>query len=125
MTGEILHAGREVISRGLGDPRLDGCLITVTTVDISPDGRNATFMASVLPEKAQSRAIAALTHAASHIRRKIGEQLDHSAVPRLAFRLDSSLKKQAAILGAIARATSEPRPTEPPAASPPSASTEQ
>lgn len=127
MANEILHAAREVIARGLGDPRLDGCLITLTAADLSPDGRNATLLASVLPEKAQSRAIAALSHAATHIRRKVGDVLNHAAVPQLTFRLDSTLKKQAAILTALARAASErpapgpASPAQPPSTEPPPA----
>lgn len=115
----IMSSVQERLTRGLGDPRLDGCMLTLTEVSVSPDLRHATLMVSVLPEKAQARAIAALAHAAAHLRRRVGEDLDRHNLPQFTFTLDTRLKKQSALLEALRRASevtpplTSPFPTEP------------
>ena len=108
-------AVQEVLTRGLSDPRLDHCMVTVTEVDLSPDGRNATIKISVIPEKYQTRAIAAIQHASAHIRRHAGDRLSIKLMPQLSFVLDISLKKQAAVMDAISKVVTEREQTAPPA----------
>lgn len=103
----IRQSIQNVLTRGLSDPRLDGTMLTVTEVDLSPDYANAVVKVSVLPDKAQKRSIAALTHAAAHVRHQIADKLDMRSTPQLRFELDSSTKKQSEILQAIRRATDE------------------
>lgn len=101
------EAARAVLQRGLSDPRLDHVMLTVTGVDLAPDLRNATLRISVLPDKAQTRAIAALNHATAHVRHKIGDELDSAQVPQLAFVLDAATKRQAAVIDALNKVRSE------------------
>lgn len=109
-TAAILQkAIQDVISRGFQDPRIRG-LITITSVRMDSDLRTAVVSVSVYPEAAQNPTIYGLSSAAKHIRREVGDMVDMRAVPELIFKLDESLKKQAAVLQAIAKAA-EMRPT--------------
>lgn len=99
-----LHrAVQQVISRGLHDPRAGG-LISVTKVDVSPDLANAIVFVSVVPEEKQNLTLHALRHAARHIRREAGELMAAKRIPELDFRVDESLKAQAEVFDALARA---------------------
>lgn len=91
-----------VLSQRLSDPRLQG-MITVTQVKVSPDLHDAYIWVSVLPEKYESRTLMGLRHATSHIHALVCREVVMKTVPHLDFRLDLSLKKQAAVLDAIRR----------------------
>ena len=94
------------LDRGLADPRIRG-MVTVTAVKVAPDLKTATIMVSVMPHDKQELAVHGLNSAARHIRREVGDEVSLARLPELTFRLDKSLEKQAGVLEAIARATSE------------------
>ncbi len=97
-----LHrAIQEVLTQGLADPRVEGLLITVIDVHLGEDLADATVRVSVLPDRNPSAAIHALNDAAGFIRRKAGDRIVLSRLPALTFRLDKSLKRQAAVLREI------------------------
>jgi len=96
-----------VLSRGLSDPRLDGAMLTITEVDLSPDFANASVRVSVLPAKAQKRVVAALAHAARHIRHEVSDRLDLRATPNFNFQLDISTKRQVGVFEALAKVREE------------------
>lgn len=125
---ELLRAVQKVIADGLQDPRTEGALITVTSISLSPDERNATINVSVLPEKFEARVRAALDHSKAFIRREAAERLALKIMPQLAFVIDKSLKKQAGLLEALSKVAAEREqkglPPLPPA-SPTSASDDQ
>lgn len=102
---QIQRAIQEHLVRGLGDPRLDKAMLTVTEVAVSIDVQSAKIFVSVMPEKAEKRVIAALRHAAAHLRRKIGDSLDHASLPQLTFIIDDRIKKHAAIVDALGQVT--------------------
>jgi ribosome-binding factor A len=115
---ELGRAVREVLSRGLQDPRISG-LVTVTEVTVSDDLRNATVAVSVLPEEKQQLTLHGLRGAASHVRRQVSEIMNVRRLPTLTFRLDTRLKKEAAVLRALAEAAAERgRPGDPPPTGP-------
>jgi ribosome-binding factor A len=98
----IIHrAVQSVVSEGLSDPRLSDVMATVTGVKVSKDLRSATVLVSIMPEKAQSRAMHALNDASRFIRRVASERVSIQRMPDLLFRLDTSIKKQAEILAAL------------------------
>jgi ribosome-binding factor A len=102
-----LHmALQELISKGLQDPRISG-LITITGVDVSPDLKTASISVSVLPEDRQDLTLHGLKAAAGHLRHVLGDRLSSRQMPELVFRLDTSLKKQAGVFEALARAREE------------------
>ena len=93
---------QNVILRGLNDPRVRG-LISVTRVDVTPDLAEARVFVSVLPEQHARLTVEALGHAAGHIQSKIAPQLNMRRLPKLRFKEDESLKKQARLDAALAQ----------------------
>jgi ribosome-binding factor A len=106
LSSTIRDALQAVIDRGLADPRISG-LITVTQVRVTDDVKSAFVDVSVLPAEKQDLTMHGLRAAARHIRREVGDQVAIKQMPELVFRLDESLKKQAGVLDAIARASAE------------------
>lgn len=107
VASEIHRAVQTVLNRGLQDPRVSGALLTATDVRVSDDLRNATVMISVMPESSEDLVMHGLQSASRHIRRQVGNLIAIRQMPDLAFKLDKSVKKQAEVLEAIARATAE------------------
>jgi ribosome-binding factor A len=97
LTSAIDRGVREVIARGFSDPRIAG-LITVTGVRVLPDLSQAVIGISVLPQEKQDLTLHGLESAAAFIRREVGELINARTMPHLSFKLDTSLKKQAAVL---------------------------
>lgn len=106
MASTIRQALQAVIDRGLADPRISG-MITITQVRITEDVKSAYIDVSVLPAEKQDLSMHGLRAAARHIRREVGDLVAIKQMPELVFRLDESLKKQAGVLDAIAKATAE------------------
>lgn len=77
----------DIIRRDLSDPRVQ--LVTVSSVDASPDLRHARVLVSALGGDAEREAaLAALQRAASFVRRQLGRRLKLRATPELDFALD-------------------------------------
>ena len=87
-----------VLQRQLRDPRLSS-LISITRVDTSEDLRNAKVYVSVLGSGAKKNdALNGLSSAAGYLRKELGDVLPLKHIPSLAFVLDESLDRGAAIL---------------------------
>ena len=97
VTSALTRALRQALVEGLADPRLDGTLVTVTGGSLSPDGQAFTAGVSVLPETSGTLALQALRHAAGHLKQGMARHIEIRRMPRLEFRLDDSLKRQAAL----------------------------
>jgi len=106
LEADLQREVQAVISRGLSDPRVRG-LITVTSVRLSQDGREATVLVSVLPAERQELTLHGLTSAAPHLRHALGVAIRARAIPALHFRADTSTKKQAGVLNALDRVRAE------------------
>jgi len=91
-----------VLSRRLSDPRVLG-MVSVTRVDVSPDLHHALVYVSVLPDKFGPKSLHGLRHAVGRIHSLVRKDVAMRVVPRLEFRLDDSLKKQASVFDAIRR----------------------
>ncbi len=91
---------QDVFARGVSDPRISG-VITVTRVEISPDGRQGTVWCSVMPASKSGLVEKGLKHAAGRIHRELKEKLEMRRVPRLRYKIDESLKREAEVLAAI------------------------
>jgi ribosome-binding factor A len=107
LSSVILRGAQSVVSEGFNDPRLDECLITVTGVKLDRDLTTAVLRVSVLPEKAERRALAGLQAASRHIRRQTADRVSVHRMPKFEFRLDRSAKRQMGVLDALARARAE------------------
>ena len=93
----------QTIQRDLSDPRLEG-LVSVTRVKVTDDLRQAMIFVSVLPHRHESKVIAALTDGTRHIQKLTQPRVALRTMPRLEFRLDETLKKQADVMAAIEEA---------------------
>ena len=112
-----------LIREQLTDPRV--ALVTVTSVSVSPDMRNARISISQLGSDAELKAAAkALNGAASLLRRAIGKSLKLRYVPMLRFFADEALREGDRIGGMIREATARDRaqPAIPSEVVPPKAS---
>ncbi len=96
----IQRAVQTVIGRGLNDPRVRG-MVSVTKVLVDPDISEATVFVSVMPVKHAKLTVHGLEHAAGRIRRLIGRAIRMRRLPKLSFRLDDSLKRQAQLEATI------------------------
>ena len=101
----------ELLARKISDPRIVG-MVSITSVDASPDLSQATVWISVLPQEHEKTTAAGLNHAAPYIHGLIRKAVTFRTVPHLDFRLDHDLKKQAAIMQAITKGVSREKPLE-------------
>ncbi|MGI9012978.1 MAG: 30S ribosome-binding factor RbfA [Phycisphaerales bacterium] len=97
----LRRAIQDVIARGLHDPRIRG-LVSVTAVTVSPDLAEAYVDVSIFPRQHAELAMHGLKHSAGRIRHDVSDMTRLRRMPRLLFRLDESLKKQADVHAAIA-----------------------
>ena len=77
-------------------------MISVTKVEVEPDCSLATVHVSVMPAAHGPLTVAGLQHASGRIRSGLGRAASLRHVPRLSFRLDESIKKQAGLEAALA-----------------------
>lgn len=91
---------QERIIRGFADPRIRG-LVSVTKVELSADLLTAWIGISVLPDKYETRVLAGLRSADGLFRKLVRDETSLRRVPRLIFKLDSSMKDEAALDAAI------------------------
>lgn len=108
LTADVERGVRDVLARGLADPRVTG-LITVTGVRILPDMSRAIIDISILPEDRQELTFHGVSSAASWIRREVADVVRARTLPTFVFRLDTRMKKEAAIIRELERA----RPPQP------------
>lgn len=81
----------EAIAQGLKDPRVG--FVTVTSVDTSPDLRNARVYISILgDESEQQTTMAGLQHSHGYLQSLIARELGLKRTPRLDFLKDESIE---------------------------------
>jgi ribosome-binding factor A len=88
--GELVrHALAEMLTRGdVHDPVLEGRLITVPEVRMSPDLRLATIYVMPLGGKDESEVIAALDRNKRYLRGEIAHRVNLKFAPDIRFRID-------------------------------------
>ncbi|MYZ48018.1 30S ribosome-binding factor RbfA [Propylenella binzhouense] len=90
--GELVrHALAEALTRGsIGDPALDGAIVSISEVRMSPDLRHATALVAPLGMHDTEKVLAALNRNARLLRGRISPAIRQMRViPDLAFRLDT------------------------------------
>jgi len=97
---KMAEAIREVVSMSiladLKDPRVRD--VTVTSVEVSPDLRQAKVHISVMgDETKQNLTLRGLESAAGFLQSKVAKRVDTRYTPRLAFMLDLGVKRSIAI----------------------------
>jgi ribosome-binding factor A len=100
---ELRHLLAALLERGnMRDPELRDVSITVTSVDVSPDLRNATAFVMPLGGADETRLIAAMRRAAPWFRAQIGERAGLRYAPEIRFQLDRTFD-EADRIGALLR----------------------
>jgi ribosome-binding factor A len=100
---EIRHLLAELLERGkMRDPELREASITVTSVDVSPDLRNAIAFVMPLGGKDSTRLLAALRRAAPWFRARVSEKAGLRSAPDIRFQLDRTFD-EADRIGALLR----------------------
>ncbi len=74
----------------LNDPRLKDKMVTVTSVSVSPDLKNARVFVSVFGGEDDKLAIEAIQNASGFIRQRLGTRIEYRVLPTLDFRLSKS-----------------------------------
>ena len=87
----IRHALADLLSRGaVMDPALDGKVVTVPDVKMSPDLKLATAYVTPLGGQGTDDVIAALERHKKHLRTEVAHRIAMKFAPDLRFRADTS-----------------------------------
>ncbi len=96
----------EVIRVELKDPRIG--MITLTDVEVTPDGAHAKVFFTVLGDSSRvGEAAAGLQHAAGYLRSQLARSLSVRIVPQLQFKYDPSVERGARLSQLIDQAVAE------------------
>ena len=106
-SGDLLRAElSDLLQREMRDPRVG--FVTITHVRVSPDLSTArVYVSSLGDEAAQRDSLAALRHAAGFLRTMLGGRIRLRTVPKLDFRLDSSMAEAEQVQRALLRLAPE------------------
>lgn len=86
----VRHALSDILSRGEArDPDLDGVIITVPEVRMSPDLKVATALVMPLGGRKVETALAALERSRGRLKGLVGRRVNLKFVPELRFVLDT------------------------------------
>lgn len=93
--GELVrHALSEILQRGdVHDPALEGMVVTVPEVRMSPDLRLATAYVMPLGGKGAEEVIAAFERNRRYLRGEVAHRVNLRYAPELRFRLDTSFEE--------------------------------
>lgn len=90
---ELLHHRlAEIINQ---EVHLDGVLLTITYVDLSPDLKRAKIGISVLPDKFYGSALTAVRQANGAVRARLAKLLNWRVTPKLLWEIDNRPKHAA------------------------------
>lgn len=97
---ELLRAEiNNIIIRDFEPPM--GTLISVTTVTVSPDLKNATAYLSIIPDNKLGTGLEAIKKFGRHIQKQIGKHISMKMTPKITWELDERDLKYKAIDEAI------------------------
>lgn len=103
--GEIIrHALADVLTRGqMADPDLDGIILTVPEVRMSPDLKNATALVMPLGGRDIKKVMAALERSRKWFRGQIARRIDLKFAPDIRFILDTRYDDDDAVTNVLHR----------------------
>ena len=102
-----------VITNKVSDPRLPS-MITVPSINLAKDTRNATIFISVFgSDEEKKAAIEVLNHAAPFIQKSVATRVKIKNFPRFFFKIDTAFEKQNSIESLLNQVKDDlERPTE-------------
>jgi ribosome-binding factor A len=87
----IRHAMADLLTRGtINDPVLEGHVVTVPRVKMSPDLKLASVYVMPLGGKAATEVIAALDRHKKYLRTEIAQRINLKFAPEIRFKIDES-----------------------------------
>ena len=82
-----------VVSNEMNDPRLAAAMITIPSINLAKDNRNATVFVSVMADESeQNSIIKALNYAAGFIQTTAAKKVKMRHFPKLFFKIDKSFE---------------------------------
>ena len=109
LQGEIA----DLLQRRVRDPSLEGVLISVTHIDVTPDLAHARVHVSIMADDLEQRAVMdALGRSSSFLHRELVRRIHIRRVPRLHFELDNSIA-EGARMASLLREVREDEDVEP------------
>jgi ribosome-binding factor A len=94
----IRHSMADLLTRGaINDPVLDGHVVTVPRVKMSPDLKLASVYVMPLGGKAATEVIAALDRHKKFLRTEIAHRINLKFAPEIRFKIDDSFENVAKI----------------------------
>lgn len=93
VNGEVQRELGEIIRTEIKDPRVTGAMVSVVSVEVTPDLKYCKAYISVLGgEDAARDAIAGLKSAVGYIRRELARRVNLRNTPEISFILDQSIE---------------------------------
>lgn len=90
---EVQRELSEIIRSEIKDPRVAGAMITVVSVEVTPDLKYCKAFISVLGDQEKAKdAILGLKNAVGYIRRELARRINLRNTPELTFILDQSIE---------------------------------
>jgi ribosome-binding factor A len=94
----IRHAMADLLTRGtINDPVLDGHVVTVPRVKMSPDLKLASVYVMPLGGRAATEVIAALDRHKKYLRTEIAHRINLKFAPEIRFKIDDTFENVAKI----------------------------
>ena len=93
INGEVQRELSEILRTEIKDPRVAGVMISVVSVEVTPDLKYCKAYISVLgSEDAAGDALAGLKSAVGYLRRELARRINLRNTPELSFILDQSIE---------------------------------
>lgn len=93
INGEVQRELSEIIRTEIKDPRVTGAMVSVVSVEVTPDLKYCKAYISVLgSEEAAGDAITGLKSAVGYIRRELARRVNLRNTPEISFILDQSIE---------------------------------
>lgn len=93
INGEVQRELSEIIRTEIKDPRVSGSMISVVSVEVTPDLKYCKAYISVLGREGMAEeAIAGLKSAVGYIRRELAHRINLRNTPEISFILDQSIE---------------------------------
>jgi ribosome-binding factor A len=106
IAGQVQRELSDIIRLELKDPRVG--MITLTDVEVTPDGAHARVYFTLLGEPSRiDEAAIGLQHAAGYLRSQLAKRLKVRIVPHLQFKYDPSVERGARLSQLIDAAVAE------------------
>ena len=102
----------EIISNELSDPRLEGSMITISSVNVSPDLKYAKVFISVYGKTPAQEVLNLIKSAGGYIKKLLAPKLNLRSTPTLDFGLDTTCEYSQKINDIIGNITYSTQPEE-------------